>query len=230
MLGGLFVSFSRGAWLGAAAAALALAFALPRRNWQGLALVAAGGLAAGGLALAGLLPASITSRLGDLTDFTTVEDVRGVEIRTDNFAIVERLAHWQAAAGMVRDYPWLGVGLGNYGPVYPRYALVNWPNALGHAHMIYLNVLAETGVLGLAAYLLLWGSVVVLNMRVLQRTIGLARGLALGLLGTWAHLSVHQLVDSLYVNNIHFLLAGLLALLVVLSRWGAARRDDVANL
>jgi hypothetical protein len=93
-----------------------------------------------------------------------------------------------------------------------------------------LNVLAETGVLGLAAYLLLWGSVVVLNMRVLQRTIGLARGLALGLLGTWAHLSVHQLVDSLYVNNIHFLLAGLLALLVVLSRWGAARRDDVANL
>jgi O-antigen ligase len=136
MLGGLFVSFSRGAWLGAAAAALALAFALPRRNWQGLALVAAGGLAAGGLALAGLLPASITSRLGDLTDFTTVEDVRGVEIRTDNFAIVERLAHWQAAAGMVRDYPWLGVGLGNYGPVYPRYALVNWPNALGHAHMI----------------------------------------------------------------------------------------------
>jgi O-antigen ligase len=223
MAGGLFVSYSRGAWLGAAAAGLALAFALPRRYWQGLALVAAGGALAGGLALAGLLPASIANRLGDLTEFTTVEDVRGVEIQAENFAIVERLAHWQAAAGMARDYPWLGVGLGNYGPVYPRYALLNWPNALGHAHMIYLNILAETGVVGLAAYLLLWGTVISLNLHVVQQSSGLERGLALGLLGSWAHLSVHQLVDSLYVNNIHFLLAGLLALLVVLARRSAHR-------
>jgi O-antigen ligase len=223
MLGGLFVSFSRGAWLGAAAAGLALSFALPRRNWQGLALVAGGGALAAGLALAGLLPASIANRLGDLTEVTTVADVRGVEIQAENFAIVERLAHWQAAAGMARERPWLGVGLGNYGPVYPRYALLNWPNALGHAHMIYLNVLAETGVLGLAAYLLLWGSVVALNLRVIRQSSGLTRGLALGLLAAWAHLSVHQLVDSLYVNNIHFLLAGLLALLVMLARPGTAR-------
>jgi O-antigen ligase len=218
MAGGLFLSFSRGAWLGAAAAGVALTFAWPRRYWQGLALVTAGGVLAAGLALAGLLPASIANRLGDLTAFATVEDVRGVEIRAENFAIVERLAHWQAAAGMARDYPWLGVGLGNYGPAYPRYALLNWSNALGHAHMIYLNVLAETGVFGLAAYLLLWGSVVAWTLRAIQQRTGLARGLGLGLLGAWAHLSAHQLVDSLYVNNIHFLLAGLLALLALLAR------------
>jgi hypothetical protein len=35
-----------------------------------------------------------------------------------------------------------------------------------------------------------------------------------GLLGTWTHLSVHQLVDSLYVNNIHLALAVLLGLLL----------------
>ena len=43
---------------------------------------------------------------------------------------------------------------------------------------------------------------------------GLRRGLALGLLGAWTHLSVHQLVDSLYVNNIHLALAVLLGLLL----------------
>jgi O-antigen ligase len=218
---GLLVSFSRGAWLGAGAAALALAVRLPRRLWVGAALVGAAGLAGWGLLRAGLVPATIAARLGDLGEFTTVADVRGASITEANFAIVERLAHWQAADGMAREHPWLGVGLGNYGPVYPRYALVNWPNALGHAHMIYLNLLAETGVIGLAAYLLLWLSVVGATLRVLARSAGPARGLALGLLGSWAHLSAHQLVDNLYVNNIHFTLAALLALLVWLKSKGS---------
>jgi O-antigen ligase len=151
LIGGLIVSFSRGAWLGAAAAGVALMAALPRRWGWGLALVAGGGALVVGLLQAGLMPASIANRLADVADFANVTDVRGVNINDDNFAIVERLAHWQAAEGMARDNPWLGVGLGNYGAAYPRYALLNWPNALGHAHMVYLNVLAETGVVNIVA-------------------------------------------------------------------------------
>jgi O-antigen ligase len=218
LLVGLYVSFSRGAWLGAAAAALAVAIALPRRRWLGLGLVAAGLVAFGGLLSAGLLPAGITERLADAGDFAVVSDVRGATITVDNFAVIERLAHWQAAVAMATDHPWLGVGLGNYGAAYPQYALLNWPNPLGHAHMIYLNLLAETGALGLAAYLVLWLSVFALTMRAAARTDGLARGLAVGLLGAWAHLSVHQIVDNLYVNNNHLLLAVLLGLLIVLVR------------
>ena len=213
---GLFISFSRGAWLGAAAAGLALAVALPRRRVLGVGLVAAGLLAFAALLSAGLVPASIASRLADVGDFVTVTDVRGATITVDNFAILERLAHWQAAVAMAQDQPWLGVGLGNYAAAYPRYALLNWPNALGHAHMIYLNLLAEVGVAGLAAYLVLWLAIFALTMRAVGRTDGLARGLAVGLLGTWTHLSVHQIVDSLYVNNIHLLLAVLLGLLITL--------------
>ncbi|MCC7361635.1 MAG: O-antigen ligase family protein [Anaerolineales bacterium] len=220
MLGGLFFSYSRGAWLGAAAAGVALVAALPRRWWAGLALVTAGGALALGLRQAGLLPAGIANRLADVADFTSVTDVRGVNINDANFAIVERLAHWQAAEGMARDYPWLGVGLGNYGAAYPRYALLNWPNALGHAHMIYLNVLAETGVVGLAAYVLLWGLVFAQTLRLIGRSRGWERGLALGLLGAWVHLSAHQVVDNLYVNNIHFTLAVLLGLLAAPAAFG----------
>ncbi len=54
-------------------------------------------------------------------------------------------------------------------------------------------------------------------MRAESRSDGLRRGLALGLLGTWTHLSVHQVVDNLYVNNIHLALAVLLGLLVYLA-------------
>ena len=216
MLLGLYASLSRGAWLGAAAAAVAVAVgsAAPRRRWLGLGLVLSGALLFLGLLRAGLVPGSLLARLTDVGDLFAVSDVRGATITVDNFAVLERVAHWQAAAGMARDDPWLGVGLGNYGAAYPLYGLLNWPNALGHAHNIYLNVLAETGVLGLTSYLILWLAIIALTMRTIGRSDGLRRGLAVGLLGAWAHLSVHQLVDSLYVNNIHLALAVLLGLLV----------------
>jgi putative inorganic carbon (HCO3(-)) transporter len=216
ILAGVYVSFSRGAWLGTAAAGIALVLALPRRWWLGLALAALAGAAGLGLGQAGLLPGAIAARLADVTEFVAVTDVRGASITTENFAIIERLAHWQAAEAMAQDHPWLGVGLGNYAAAYPRYSLINWPNALGHAHMIYLNVLAETGGIGLAAYAALWLGVVALTLRAIGRARGVERGLALGLLGAWAHLSVHQIVDNLYVNNIHLTLAALLGLLLSL--------------
>ena len=215
---GLYISASRGAWLGAAAALLAMALFLPRRLRLGVSLVIVALTAGWGLWQTGLLPASLTSRLAGAADFVNVSDVRGININDANFALVERLAHWQAAVSMAETHPWLGVGLGNYATAYPAVRLLNWPNALGHAHNIYLNALAETGLAGLAAYVLLWAWVIALTIRVLNRTTGLERGLALGLLGAWAHLSAHQFVDDLYVNNVHFLIAGLLALLVYLSQ------------
>jgi O-antigen ligase len=147
---------------------------------------------------------------------TGFSDVRGVVISDANYAVVERLAHWQAALGMASDAPWLGVGFGNYEAVYPRYALVNWPMALGHAHNYYLNLLAETGIVGLAAYLGAWGVLVVLTLRALVRTHGMARGLALGALAGWAHLSAHSLFDKLYVNNMFLHIGAMVGLIGVL--------------
>jgi|SRR5579859_3396367 len=218
MAAGLYVSFSRGAWLGAAAAILAMVAVLPRQVWLGVLLVGLGLGLGWVLAINNLLPASLTTRLAQVGDFVNVTDVTGIEITGDNFAIVERLAHWQAAEGMVRDYPWLGVGVGNYEVAYPQYSLLNWPLALGHAHMIYLNVLAESGLVGLAAYSVLWLSVIALTMRTIGRAHGPARGLAVGLLGAWVHLGAHQIVDDLYVNNIPLTIGALLGVLYVLSQ------------
>jgi putative inorganic carbon (HCO3(-)) transporter len=212
----LLASWSRGAWLGAAAAVAAMLLYLPRRRGVGVLLVLAL-LAAGWAALqSGLLPGSIVGRLTGFADYVQFQDVRGVDITPANYAVLERMAHWQAALNMADQHPWLGVGLGNYEAAYADYALLNWPYPLGHAHNIYLNLLAETGVLGLMAYLAFWAAVIALTARVIRRGPYPQRGLALGLMGAWVHLSVHHLVDKLYVNNIYLHLGALLGLLLLL--------------
>jgi putative inorganic carbon (HCO3(-)) transporter len=216
----LVVSWSRGAWIGMGAAALAMLAALPRRAWLGLALVALILVGTLGLDVVGLLPASVSARLTDFAEYVRFEDVRGVGINDANFAVLERLAHWQAALEMWRANFWSGVGFGDYEPAYPAYRLLNWPIALGHAHNYYLNVAAETGLIGLLAYLLLWGAVFWQTWRFIERAPSGAwqRGLAIGLLGAWTHLTVHSLFDNLYVNNVHLYIGVMLGLVALLAR------------
>ncbi|MDY7076434.1 MAG: O-antigen ligase family protein [Chloroflexota bacterium] len=221
MLAALGMSWSRGAWLAFGAAVLAMAVALPRRTRWGVLLVIV--LVVGGLGLyaTGLLPSSIVSRLTGFVQYVRFEDVRGVGINDANYAVIERMAHWQAALEMIRYNLYTGVGFGCYEPAYSRFALINWPIALGHAHNYYLNMAAETGITGLAAYLLLWGAVFWQTWRVTRRADGLLRGVAIGLLGTWTHLSVHHFFDNLYVNNVHLHVGVLLGLLAWLVRFCA---------
>lgn len=200
-------SFSRGAWLGATAALATLLLFAPRRRAFGLGLLA--GLLSVGMLLAAtsLLPPAVQARLADVADTARIVDVRGADIHDANFALIERLAHWQAALRMAEAHPWLGVGLGNYGAAYANYRLINWPLALDHAHNAYLNAFAETGVLGGLSYLALWALTIAITIRAVGRCAGWQRGLALGLLGTFVHLAVHQVVDSLLVNNVHLSVA-----------------------
>jgi len=162
------------------------------------------------------VPAGIQQRVQNtLTEFTGFGDMRAVPISDENFAIVERLAHWQAAVNMANAHPLVGVGLGNYEAAYPDYGLVSWPRALGHAHNDYLNVLAETGVVGLSGYLAGWAVTVWWTLRALRQPDPVMRGLTLGLLGTWTHLAIHSFVDKLYVNNLFLHIGVMLGLLAV---------------
>ncbi|MFP4322402.1 MAG: O-antigen ligase family protein [Anaerolineales bacterium] len=221
ILGGLLVSWSRGAWLGFLVAATVVVWSLPRRRWVGTSLVIFG-LGAGLLLWAvGALPASLEARLtGFLDDFTGIGDVRGVVINDDNFAVIERLAHWQAAQGMAQDYPWFGVGFGNYEVAYAEYALINWPNPLGHAHNYYLNLLAETGIIGLLGYSVMWSVIIGMTLFLLSNPSCALdwhyRGIVAGLLGSWTHITVHSMLDKLYVNNLFLHLGVMLGILALL--------------
>lgn len=165
-----------------------------------------------------LLPASIGQRFSDFLPYLHVSDVRAIHVTDETFAVVERLAHWQAAMDMVADRPLLGVGVGNYVPTYPAYALPGWQDPLGHAHNYYLHVAAEAGLLGLGAYLLLVLASFWHGWRAVQQLGGQWQGVALGILGILAAFSVHSLFDNLYVHGMNMHLAILLGLIYVLSQ------------
>ncbi len=231
LLAGLLASWSRGAWLGVAAAAAVMVVALPRRWWVGALLAAAAGVGVLAAVQFGLVPAAVLARLTDFAGFTGAFDVRGVDINDANYAVLERLAHWQAAREMARAHFWTGIGFGNYEPVYPIYRLLNWEAPLGHAHNVYLNLLAETGIIGLSAYVALWVVIIWRTWRLTrQATDPWHRGLGIGLMGSWAHLTVHQLVDKLTVANLHLHMGVLLAVLTILIASERVRQDGLEQI
>ncbi|MBI5669846.1 MAG: O-antigen ligase family protein [Chloroflexi bacterium] len=217
MVVGIFASWSRGAWLAFGMALGVLVLAFPQRAWRGLMIAAISTTLVALLWLTGFLPASVTERISSSTaEFFAFEDVRGVDITPENYAVVERLAHWQAALNMTSTHPWLGVGLGNYEVVYPQYRLLNWIEPLGHAHNYYLNILAEAGIIGLLGYGKAWVLIMWTNWRARRHPDFLAHCILVGLLGTWTYLGVHSLFDNLYVNNLFLHLGLMLGVLAIL--------------
>jgi O-antigen ligase len=217
LLVGLLMSWSRGAWLGFAAAAGVVTVLLPRRAWMGGLLLLAGASLLASLWAANLLPVTVTSRITSATaELFAFDDVRGVDITTANYAVVERLSHWQAALNMARAHPWLGVGMGNYEYAYPTYRLINWPEPLGHAHNYYLNMLAEGGLIGLIGYGKAWLLIVFLTWRAARHPDIPTRLIAVGLLGSWTYLLVHSIFDNLYVNNLFLHIGIMLGIAAVL--------------
>lgn len=94
-----------------------------------------------------------------------------------------RLILWGVAWRMFRDHPLTGVGLGHYSTLFDRYSPpyegeAHW----GTAHNIYLHQLAERGMVGFAALMLLFGVLLTRSWRA-----GKSRGDAMAL---WAAAAV----------------------------------------
>jgi len=212
MFAGLIMSWSRGALLGALAGLALVLLALARRAWPVLLMLA---LVAAVLAplWSPLVPGDYLSRLDDTTAYLG-QDLALVEIDDANFAVIERLAHWEAAWRMFSRSPWIGVGIGQYPVVYPTVSLARWQDPLGHAHNYYLHMLAEAGILGLLAYLGLLIAALSRAWRQARHAEGWPRVLGLAALGMLGHLITHSLVDNLYVQDMYLLVALVLGMLL----------------
>ncbi|MEZ4611294.1 MAG: O-antigen ligase family protein [Caldilineaceae bacterium] len=160
------------------------------------------------------LPEPVAARVQDLPAYFGMTDVLSQPVTDENFSVIERLAHWVAAVRMWESAPWFGIGPGNYAVIYPDVRLPRWEDALGHAHNVYLNVLAESGLVGLATYVALWlGTFAwVIKRRHATGAASWWNALALGVLGVLVHLTVHNLVDNLFVQGMVVLLGLWLAL------------------
>ena len=155
---------SLAAWAAAGAMVLAIVLSTARGAW--LATLAVGGvlvLLAGGRralrvgALIGVAAAAFLVR-ADLRTQASGMFATGGENRG-------RIEIYRANLDIIHDHPLLGLGFGRYreaaGPYYDRH-----PDAdrRSHAHSNYLQIAAEAGLVGLAAFALLWARAVVLGL------------------------------------------------------------------
>ncbi|MBI2755789.1 MAG: O-antigen ligase family protein [Chloroflexi bacterium] len=217
---GIALSQSRGAWLGLAVAFVVAVLVLGGRARLLLGAGMAALLATVLAAFAGLLPASIVQRVSQAVEYFGVFDVRTVELTSENWAVVERMAHWQAGWGMFLDNPWLGVGAGNYPEAYPFYYINDWLDPLGHAHNYYINTLAELGVVGLGILVLFLTFVFATLFHAARARLGPApqpeaviwRLLGLGILASFVVFNTHNIFDNLFVHSVNVQIGFLLAL------------------
>jgi O-antigen ligase len=213
LLGAQTLANSRGGLLGLLAAVVVTA-AIGWRRERLMAIVAAVGIPLGLVAwFTHLIPTRIETALVRQVRVGSIGDI--CQPNNANFSTVERLVHWIAGLRMFAAHPLLGVGAGNYNAAYPRYtpSLSCWPEGLGQAHNYYINVAAETGLLGVLTFLAVVAAVLWLGWaashpaaETRRQRIAAApwavpsRALAIGLLAVLVAICVHNLTDDLFVH------------------------------
>jgi hypothetical protein len=110
-----------------------------------------------------------------------------------------RLALWRAALRMTADRPLLGVGPDNFRWPYGSYAGVDeWDTGI-HANNLYIEWLADTGLIGLLAFI--WMSMALgrtVVCRLMHGSVGTSWLLTLGLAASLLAWYVHGLFDYFY--------------------------------
>ncbi len=147
----VFLTSSRGGWLGLGVTVVALLW-LERgrlKDWKPIASAFAVGIAGAALGVV-LLGRFFSPSLSSVPEtffrhVTTVTDGAAFDDRART--ITDALAAW-------KRHPWIGVGYGGYGPHVSAFAYeapaAGWPVANNET----LELLAETGIVGLAAFVL----------------------------------------------------------------------------
>ena len=227
-------SRSRGAWLGFGASSLAVIFAAGYRSLTWTRVI---------LSLAGIaVLALIVATLAGVFDRSVPTDIEQVVLgghpvadvvrdrAMENYAIVERVAHWSTGWRMFLDHPVLGVGGGNFDEAYRRYALHPFDAPLGHAHNVFLNFGAEAGFGGMLIFgaLILWAFGYAVTA--VRRVRGTDREwVVVAALGGLVALTTHNLVDNLFVSGMGIVFALLVAVCVTCGNGeGAMRRSGRA--
>jgi O-antigen ligase len=208
----LLLSFSRGGWFGAAIGVctmLVVAGGVWRRGALAV-LVCAVLVFAGGWRL---IPGPLGVRLGSASQVFSAPLIArdAAQQRPDIYAAVERAMQLQAGLAMWRGSPLVGIGPGTYTVAYPDVAYNGWWISRGHAHNAYVQIAAEQGLFGLAAYLcLLWVSI--RRAYTLRTKPGLQRYIAMGLCGSLAAVAGHECFEYLQVHYLPIHVAAVMGL------------------
>ncbi|TAM79854.1 MAG: hypothetical protein EPN47_18890 [Acidobacteria bacterium] len=153
------------------------------RKWSLVGLVGVAGLAA---LLLAVTPDSGWQRLASIAGL----------VRRPDVTLENRLTVSRDAMAELRDYPWLGTGLGSFDTVFPQYQTFPTDLAWTHAHNDYVEALTETGIVGgiiILSGLLLFGWLAFRNLQ--ERTESVQGWIQLGAALGCCGLLVHSFAD-----------------------------------
>ncbi len=201
----MVTTLSRGAWIGLAFGVLVMVLSLGKRASAAIGILIASIVLLALLAAVGAVPPVVSDRFDQLISQLTVFDPRGITPTPDNYALVERMVHWQVAGNMFLSSPWVGVGIGNFNVLFNKFGVQGWPYSRGHAHNYYLNLLAEVGVVGLTGYMIMLITAFAVGFRALRR-VRLAGDLfgetvVIGAIGILTTFAVHNFFENLHALN-----------------------------
>jgi len=125
------------------------------------------------------------------------------QVTVENWAAQERMSHWRAGLSMWAKYPVIGVGAGNYSEHYREETKI-WRFRIprGHAHNAYIQAAAQSGILGLAAYLTLVVAVLMTLVKRLRDSGPETRSVVVGAFGVTVAVMVHGIFDYLHVLSL----------------------------
>ena len=185
MLGSLLFTFSRGAWIGFAAAMFIYIILKDKRLIVPFFIVAA---------LAFVLVPSVSSRIMYMLSPEYIESsLRG-----------GRLIRWLTGLDIVKSYPVLGVGLGHFGGAV---AMNNSLSMLVGVDKIdtfymdnyYLKTAVETGVFGLFFFCMLMYQIIINSIRTIKITKKIEeRTLQIGIFAGLFGIMVHNFVENVF--------------------------------
>lgn len=209
----LILTYSRGGWIGFVVMSFAGMILLVHwfkmylpQFWRRLALPIVLGVSATVIILAVTLVEPLRDRVGSM--------FMGREDSSNNY----RINVWSGVIKMIRDRPIIGIGPGNsaFNKIYPRYQRTGY-SALS-AYSVFLEVLVETGIIGLTCFL--WLLLVTLNQGWVQlqrlRAAQNAAGFWLmAAIATMFGMLVHGMFDTVWyrpqVSTLWWLMVALIA-------------------
>ncbi|MDO9511284.1 MAG: O-antigen ligase family protein [Bacteroidales bacterium] len=206
LITGLYLSFSRAAWISIVMAMGILILVLLRIRFYVVFLTSA--------AVIGLFFAfqqQILDRLEKNKQDSSanfVEHIQSISNISSDASNLERINRWQAALRLYEERKVLGWGPGAYQFVYAPYQLSKEKTIIstnagdkGNAHSEYIGPLAEQGLPGLIIILLLYSSIVYYGLQLTRKATNrkfrrLTLGITLGLISYFIHGVMNNFLDT----------------------------------
>ncbi len=152
------------------------------------------------------------------SDAALVERLTAVFTKMDTSSEM-RLAFWESTIAMILDHPLLGIGWGAYFMVYPNYDYYMQGHFIKivHAHNMYLNFMAEIGLVGFTSFMIYYFGVIYKAFssakKYAQSLIG---GILLGIGLGMSALALNGLTDYVMFNTELSMLVWLFAAVAVM--------------